>query len=591
MSNMVEFILKLKDMMSPGLRELGNKSKSIFDLMDHDILRTQRHYNEFAKPLKLTVDTTGLERAGREFDRFNSKAERSMGFFKTSGAMMVGSMAGNAVMMAGRKAYEMGREGFGVGVEMEKQIVGLSTFVGEQKARSIIDRVVKEGVYTPYKTAQLLPIERGLIPQGLSPERAHRDTWALANAVSATGGSDWALERMGWHMQQAAGQGKIDGRIMREFFMAGIPINRLLQDSMPELKGLSQAKAMDKLDNVTISYDMMSNALYKASQSGGMFAGALDKLSQTIGGKWSTVIDKFQIAGWRMTEGQEKNIKLLEDRMIGFADRLPGIAASMAGDFNTAFQRFDELSPSLGKFGSTLLDVLSPLKDFALSKSVTNLITNFADLSTAILNTPYLKKGIGGLVDIAEGGLNVLAKEANTYRNLWNYVANHDQYNRENDPTIKTSERQGYMWGTAPVGTLEAGMKIDSMAIKHITDSLGGGNFFADIKAVKDWDNYLKKWEPKTLFNTQTLPLPMTWDNKTGVNGKGTKPDTSMDNVGSESSDAIVGGGRKQIIINIRNFAEHFVVNAGNLKDAGNQSKEVFERMFLEVLQSANSAM
>ncbi len=62
-------------------------------------------------------------------------------------------------------------------------------------------------------------------------------------------------------------------------------------------------------------------------------------------------------------------------------------------------------------------------------------------------------------------------------------------------------------------------------------------------------------------------------------------------NISTTASNALTGGGGKQIVIHVKSFAEHFTVNATNLPDAGRQSREVFERMFLEVLHSANAAM
>ena len=59
----------------------------------------------------------------------------------------------------------------------------------------------------------------------------------------------------------------------------------------------------------------------------------------------------------------------------------------------------------------------------------------------------------------------------------------------------------------------------------------------------------------------------------------------------NKKSDEIVGGGPKKIDIHIKSFAEHFEVHANGLKDAAVQSKEVFMRMFLETVQSANAAM
>jgi hypothetical protein len=586
MSSIVEFVLKLNDMMAPGLGKLGKISGAVFSGIDKDISKTKRGLDDLGKPVKISVDTSGLKSASRDIESMSQKMG-GMGFGKTAGAMALGSFGAQAGMMAMRKGLEFGRDALNSGMEYQKAIVGLSTFVGDKNAYSIVDRVAREGTRTPYTTAQLLPIERGLIAMGSSMDRAHQDTWSLANAVAATGGGDFALQRMGWHMQQASGQGYMDGRIMREFFMAGIPITKLLQASMPELKNMTQAKALDKLDNMTISYDLVSNALLKASQNGGMFAGAMDKLSQTIPGKWSTFIDKMQISGWKLTESQDRNIKLLEDRMIGFADRLPAIAASMSGDINTIFQRADELLPSAKDFGSSLLDVLKPLKDFALSPAFTQLTKSVFDLSAAILNTPILKQGLGLIGDAAQGAANIAGKELGTYKNWLNYVFNHDQYNHDNDPGIKTSVRKFYQWGDLPIGARGG---VDSAAYRHITDSLGANNFYKDKAQMDDFeDNYLRKYYPKTAVERYTLPLPVKnalaetfGKNKAGKAGNSELEDTS---------NAIVGGGRKVVNINFKNFVEHMNNHFSNAKEGLEFTERNMKEMFVRVLRSADGAV
>ena len=59
------------------------------------------------------------------------------------------------------------------------------------------------------------------------------------------------------------------------------------------------------------------------------------------------------------------------------------------------------------------------------------------------------------------------------------------------------------------------------------------------------------------------------------------QPKWMKDAIAKESADAIVGGGRKQIIINVKQFAEHFTVTAANLKEGATMTKEMFERMFV----------
>jgi hypothetical protein len=437
MSDSIFFDLKIRDFVSEGLQKLKAVSANVFTDIDKDVMRVKRDMEDLGRTVKPKANVGDIDRVGKEANRAKKeltdlgrtvkpkvdtsdieRAEREIRKVKRGmddmggeggstgrgggigiGGIALGSMIGQGVMMAGRQVTEAGKFALENGMEFQKQIVGLSTFVGDKKAYDIVDRVAREGALTPYTTRQLLPLERGQIAMGADPDKAHKDTWALANSVAATGGSDWALERMGWHMQQARGQGYIDGRIMREFSMAGIPITTLLQDSIPSLKHMSQAKAMNKLDNMTLSYDLVSDALYKASQKGGMFYDAMNKLSQTIGGKWSTIKDKMEISGWKLTESQDKNIKKLEDGMIGFADKLPGMIGSIAPVVGRLFDAFNDLWPTVEKFGGSMMDVFKPIGDLLISKEFTELSKSVIDVATDITKTlkPAITELAGGL--------------------------------------------------------------------------------------------------------------------------------------------------------------------------------------------------
>jgi hypothetical protein len=583
----VEFELRIKDITQGTLRNVKFNTNDVFNNIDKHVVSSQKGLNDLGKGVKIDVDVSGLTNANREVERLSRSMKELPGAGGVGGGMSMGkfatgafygNLASQAVMMAGRDIFEKGKQGLSFGMDMERNIVGLGTFVGEKNARNIIDRITREGVYTPYTTGQLLPVERGLIPQGLSPDRAHRDTWALANAVAASGGGEFELQRMGWHMQQAAGMGKIDGRGLREFAMAGIPITRLLQNSIPGLKGMSQAKAMEKLDNMTISYDMVSNALFKASQKGGMFAGAMDKLSQTIPGKWSTFVDKMQIGAWRITDMQEKNITNFEDRLIGFADKFPGMAADMAGDFNTAFKRMEMLMPKFQQTGGDIGNLLKPLKDVLLSKELTEFVGKLSDMghTAAFEVSPQIKK----LGDMASWAIDKIGNELNYYQKGWDLWQRTRPFYRK-----KEESGSGLRNVMATVGNIRHDLSVVTFGLikDNAVTTLNG-------KDPKTWSRMFPKpnsFEGIGSWMAGGNPLPYT-----------PKEDKRKSNPGSDkqmqsNSDAIIGGGSKQIIIKIERFVDHIDYHAVQAqgKDGMAVMKSDFTRMFLEVLDSARAAM
>jgi len=592
----VEFELRLKEYASGVLKGFQNTTRSVFGDVDNRVKRTQRGLSDLGRSVKLNVDSSGISRAERDIERLSNKMNNIGGGGLGIGGVAIGSLMARGVEMAGRSVVDFGKQALDAGMDAEQQIIGLTTFLGKGKAKALYEKIQKDSALTPFTTSQIMP---GLIPlmsAGQTPEKAQKDIWGLMNALSAVGhaGDPFMLGLMESHMGQMAASGRADARFVNEFQRTGsIPIFDLLAtEVLPKMNhkaGMKQIAEWSDNGELKdhVSYDQFTAALNHAGEAGGKFAGALEAQSQSIKGKSSTIKDFWNIGMAKMVLDPQThaNITRLEDRLIAGLSDFPGMIGKLSPVINRVFDSFDEVWPAISKFGSGILDVLKPLGGLLLSDGVKKLITNILSLSSAILNSPLLQKGMGVVKEVGEGVAGTIGREANTYRNWWNYFANHEQYERDNDPRVMTSERKGYYWGTAPIGT-PRGSVIDSAAVKHITDSLGVNNIFNNQKDAKEWDDkFMKKYYPKTAFDVQALPLPMTTD-KLMKGKKWTDPGAS-----GETNDSILGGGRKQIIINVKSFAEHFTVHAGSLKDAGAQTKEVFERMFLEVLQSANAAM
>ncbi|MBK6819841.1 MAG: hypothetical protein IPG85_09765 [Bacteroidetes bacterium] len=79
---------------------------------------------------------------------------------------------------------------------------------------------------------------------------------------------------------------------IKQFGIAGINIYQMLAEVTG--KNINQVKDMD------VSYEVLSAALAKASSAGGMYAGALESQSKTMGGRWNTLVDNVQMSIGKM---------------------------------------------------------------------------------------------------------------------------------------------------------------------------------------------------------------------------------------------------------------------------------------------------
>ena len=112
----------------------------------------------------------------------------------------------------------------------------------------------------------------------------------LGDAVAATGGGSAELERMAQNLQQVANQGKATSVDIKQFAMAGINIYQVLADYT--------GKSVQDVQSMTITYDVLTQALQAAAEEGGRYYDSMATQSQTLNGRLSTLKDNAtQLAG------------------------------------------------------------------------------------------------------------------------------------------------------------------------------------------------------------------------------------------------------------------------------------------------------
>ncbi|MBA3830138.1 MAG: hypothetical protein H0X33_14455 [Taibaiella sp.] len=605
MEEKVTFELGLKDLLSEGLKEIQSLAQLAFGGIDKSINATKRNLSDLAKPTKIAVDASAVDKVNQSLKNLKSTLNKLgpaapgggggglSSFGKMIGASAIGNYGAQAAIAAARKLKETAASTLEQGMNAERTITGLSTFVGDKKAQQIYDQLQKQAVYTPFTSSQLLQVERGMLPYK-SPTYANKATMGLANAVTATGGSDYTMERMGWHMQQMAATGKMEGIQAREFGFAGIPIYKLLADAF--MPAVESKKAQEKLHNMTISFDMVNTALEKAAQKGGMFADALEKQSQTIYGKWTTIKDFWQIGQQKMTLSQSGNIKSLEDMAIAGLQGIPEMVSKITPFIGGLFDTFKTFLPDLKDKAVMLGEGLKPIVGLLLSDGFKSLAHSVMDLTTDI-GTSLIPA-----ISLAAQALAPLARLTGRLTTGIDEILNPQAMAEVNAEPNSTSA--AYWANQRGGGTVGIGHQLGRAAL--VGAQVSGHNKF------KTWDEFadfqLANQERKNFAQMPAglFPNPgFRFDKDMG--GDGNAPVLGKDNKGyqdfasaasaasaAEKADKITGGGRRIININFNKSAfdiQKMIVEGGGGRLGGIDLKDLerkFEMWLVETLQSLN---
>lgn len=230
-------------------------------------------------------------------DNFSTASDKIQGSFsKLKGeaqnlgdkvnSVFTGMQAGFGMVATGiALAAHLGM-GLKVAAEFETMEIGLTTLLkSSAAAKTVMRGAMEDAAATPFGTKEILMVNKALITTGLSAAQARMDTLGLANAIAGTGGGNDELARMAVNMQQIRNSGKATSADIKQFAYAGIPIYTLIGETL----GITAEKAKD----VEVSYDVLTKSFEKAAEKGGMFEGALKRMSESFSGKTSTLVDEI----------------------------------------------------------------------------------------------------------------------------------------------------------------------------------------------------------------------------------------------------------------------------------------------------------
>lgn len=371
---------------------------------------TSEKTKEFAQKLKeaqaqLNTTAQGLKTAEGYMNSFGDAASgssKSLAGAIAQGTIMAGvfSKLYAAALSAAEGFISSGIE---YNAQIEKYTTGFTNMLGSaEAAQQVMSQIQEDAAKTPFDVESLTQANQYLISAGENAGYARKTIMALGDAVSATGGGNDELNRMAQNLQQIANTGKATAVDIKQFAYAGIDVYGILADYT--------GKSTAEVQKMTISYDLLTQALQAASEEGGRYYNSMDTQSQTMNGRVSTLQDNVkQLAGLLtgdLSSGIGVVIGNLNDMLVAAqeaykTDGWIGLAGAITGltePINTAKNAFKDFA---GK-ATTWLDQLSYKLNRFLGKAATadfDTYEEYADANNRQSNKDRLrqnaKKGIG----------------------------------------------------------------------------------------------------------------------------------------------------------------------------------------------------
>ena len=258
---------------------------------------------------------------------------------------------------------------------------------GAEQAANMMRNLNEFTAKTPFQIEAVAKSARQLIASGTGIEDVNEQLQFLGD-IAATSGS--SIDEIAAIFAKVNAKGKVELENLNQLAERGIPIFTALADAT----GLPA----DKLGAGRVSVEEFNTVLKSFAEEGGFAAGAMERLSETAAGKFSTALDNLKLAGAELAEDL---LPVVKDMIDGFTSFLQRIQAMTPESKKLALQ----IAAVAAAIGPLLVIVPQFISGLQLAR------TAFLALNVAMMANPFaiVATGIGLVV----GGLILMNSKTN----------------------------------------------------------------------------------------------------------------------------------------------------------------------------------
>lgn len=267
--------------------------------------------------------------------------------------------------------------------DLEKlEVSFISLTGGAEQASNMMEQLNEFTAKTPFQIDAVAKSARQLIASGTEISEVNNQLQFLGDIAATSGAS---IDEIAAIFAKVNAKGKVELENLNQLAERGIPIFKTLS----ETTGLLPSE----LGGGAVSVEEFNDALRSFAEEGGIANGAMERLSETAAGKFSTALDNLKQAGAAM----------MDDLLPAFKGSLDGVInlSKKIGDLDIGTKKIIVTTAAFVAAIGPLLIVLPKL-----IAGVTTLRTGFITLNAAMLANPIGAIAItAGVLTIALAGL------------------------------------------------------------------------------------------------------------------------------------------------------------------------------------------
>ena len=358
--------------------------------------------------IRLRLEATGVDRRIQNTSRKAKELEKAVGGANRKLGVAQGKMVGvgRAATVASRGVNALsGAVGklaaafagiqtfrfiFGKTAELETQTRSLQVLTGSlENAKAIIGELQAFGRVTPFTSSELIETAKRLKAFGFETNQVVDVTKRLADVAGATGAD---LGGIATAFGQIQAKGRLQGEELLQLQERGVG----LQSKLKEMYGLTGEEFSKALSQGRISAEAVNFALIELTDAGGQYANGAIAQSDTLAGKFSTLVDGIEMVAKAIGEKMQPALKRVLDLANQALARILQVMAAQSIDDKTK-QGFKSTAEKLvrqqagfmpgGPFGAGQVTVRSTKEFEGISREFTGSASGVvSQITNALIN-------------------------------------------------------------------------------------------------------------------------------------------------------------------------------------------------------------
>jgi len=278
--------------------------------------------------------SAALEEMAKKTEKVASAGESAgIGFGKLTGSITVANLATSAIKGLANAGLDLVESSLSAAAGAESVSIAYETMIGNASlAEETLKQLYDFAKTTPFTATGITETGKLLLAMGISAQELLPTMKSLGDVAA---GLNVPIEQIALAYGQVRSANQLYGTELRQFVQAGVPILAQLASQF----GVNEAAAKKMVEEGKVGFKDVEEAFKSLSGEGGRFENLMVKMSGTVTGKFSNIVDSSNLVKVAFGKALTPATKVLEDAVIDLLGGMQNLFVTSDGDLRPEMQK------------------------------------------------------------------------------------------------------------------------------------------------------------------------------------------------------------------------------------------------------------